>query len=105
MMIELVEQILAPHLEFHIVGRVPTGGDLRAAARRYRADVLIVLQPNNTVTNAGADRMFYRRPLRVLAITHGGRESVLYVLRPHRSALGELSADSLVAAIRDAGDA
>lgn len=104
MMTELIEQILAPYPEFHIAGRVPAGHDLSAAARRYRADVLIVLQPGRSATDAEVDKMFHSRPSRVLAITGDGHDGVVYVLRPHISTLSELSSNSLVAAIRAGGN-
>jgi hypothetical protein len=104
MMTELIEQILAPHPEFHIAGRVAAGHDLSAAARRYRADVLIVLQPGCNATDAEVGKMFHSRPSRVLAIAESGRDGMVYVLRPHSSTVSELSSDSLVAAIRAGGN-
>jgi len=41
-----------------------------------------------------------RRGLRALEVKSDGRESVLFELRPHRIALGEISSDTLVRAIR-----
>jgi len=40
------------------------------------------------------------RGLRALEVQSDGGESVLYELRPHRIALGEISSDTLVRAIR-----
>jgi len=42
------------------------------------------------------------RGLRALEVQSDGRESVLYELRPHRIALGEISSETLVRAIRAA---
>jgi hypothetical protein len=104
MMTELIEQILAPYPEFRIAARVPAGQDLASAARRYRADILIILQRGRAATDAELDRMFSRRPSTVITITEGGREGMVHVLRPRGSALGELSAESLVAAARAASN-
>jgi len=40
------------------------------------------------------------RGVRALEVQSDGRESVLFELRPHRIALGEISSDTLVRAIR-----
>ena len=40
------------------------------------------------------------RGVRALEVQSDGRESVLYELRPHRIALGEISSETLVRAIR-----
>ncbi len=48
-----------------------------------------------------ASRLMLRHAeTRVLALTGGGREGLLYELRPHRIALGEVSPRQLVAEIR-----
>jgi DNA-binding NarL/FixJ family response regulator len=41
--------------------------------------------------------------VRVLAILEDGRSSFLYRLRPHKSALGQMSPERLVGAIRENG--
>jgi hypothetical protein len=98
MMLEFIEAILASHPDLHVVGRVPDNSNLRAATRRYRADVLIVMQPNGRVLEA--DRMFWCSPSKVLAIAEGGRTGVMYVLRPQATRFADLSADILVDASR-----
>jgi hypothetical protein len=103
MMLELLETIIASHPDLYVAGRVPADGNLRAALRRYRADVLIVMQEDGNGSDRSADRMFWRRPSKVLAIVEGGRKGVVYVLRPHATALGELYVNNLVDTIRSAG--
>jgi hypothetical protein len=105
MMLEFMETIIASHPDLYVAGRVPVDGNLLATMRRCRADVLVVLQPDGKSSETSADRMFWRRPSKVLAIIEGGRKGVLYVLRPHATAVGELSVDNLVDAIRSAGQA
>lgn len=100
MMREITETIIASHPDLYLVGRVPADGNLRAAMRRYRADVLIIMEPDGNGSRSSADRMFWCRPSKVLAIAECGRKGVIYVLRPHATALGELSVDKLVDAMR-----
>jgi hypothetical protein len=103
MMLEFMETIFASHPDLYVAGRVLAADDLRAAVRRYRADVLIIVQSDGGGSENSADRMFWRCPSKVLAVTEGGRKGVLYVLHPHATSLGELSVDNLVDAIRSVG--
>jgi hypothetical protein len=104
MMDALIEAIVTAHSDLRVVARMPANGDVRAALRHHRADVLIVMERDGAST-VDTERWFCRRPSKVLAITEGGREGRLYMLRPHDTALGELSAERLIDAIRSAGDA
>jgi hypothetical protein len=102
LMLELVEAILALHPDLHVAGHVPADSNLRDAARSHRADILIVIQPNGAGSESNADRMFWRRPSKVIALAESGRTGVMYVLRPHATQLCELSVDNLVDAILSA---
>ena len=106
MMLNLMDRIIASHPDLYVAGRVPIDGKLRDAVRRHRADVLVVMQPDDAgLESSVAEGMLRCRPSKILAITEGGREGVLFVLRPHTTVLRELSADSLVEAIPSDGDA
>lgn len=100
LMLEVMESIIGGHPDVHIAARVAADGNLGAAIRRCRADVLIIMQPDGNGAEMSAERLFWRRPSKVIAIVEGGRTGVLFVLHPHATPLGELSAESLVAAIR-----
>ena len=63
------------------------------------ADVVIVPEPLRA--NVAYDSLLYAHPhARVVAIDEDGRRAMLYELRPSRVALGELSSQVLVDAIR-----
>jgi hypothetical protein len=104
-MMEVLETIIASHPDLYVAGRVSADDNLGAAMRQYRADVLIIMQPDRNGSESSANRLFWRRPSKVLAIVEGGRKGVVYVLRPHATALGELSVNNLVDTIRSAGQA
>jgi hypothetical protein len=104
-MLELIEAIIASQPDFYIAGRIAADGNLRAAVRRHRADVLIVMQPDGSGSEINADQVFWHRPSKVVAIAEGGRKGMVFVLRPHAARLGELSADKLVEAVRSASQA
>jgi len=104
-MLEVMERIVASHPDLYVAARVPTDDNLHDAVRRYRADVLIVMQPDGDRLERSADPMFWCRPSKVLAIAEGRGKGVLLVPRPHATVLPQLSADSLADAIRSTGDA
>jgi hypothetical protein len=64
------------------------------------ADVVVLSQPDPE-NEAVPISMLLRSPRsRVLALAADARRAVLYELRPHRTALGELSPGALLAAVR-----
>lgn len=68
------------------------------------ADV-VVLSQTDPENEAVPISMLLRSPnSRVLALGDDARRAVLYELRPHRTALGELSRDALLAAVHGPGE-
>jgi DNA-binding NarL/FixJ family response regulator len=96
---EIIEQAVGGEPDLELVQARSEPG-LRAAVESSGADFVI----------SGADydfaevaRLLEERPrLRVLAVTGDGREGFLYELRPTRTALGEVSRQTIVNAIRGA---
>jgi hypothetical protein len=89
----LLVSLLATDPEVRVVD-----GNENAAA----ADV-VVLSQTDPENEAVPISMLLRSPhSRVLALGADARRAVLYELRPHRTALGELSRESLLSAVRGA---
>ena len=82
-----------------VVGRVGDA-DVLAAARRTRADAVLVGQKAKDEREQYGPLLLRRPRLKVLAIAHDGRTGSLYELRPRRVPLGEMSADVLRRAIQ-----
>lgn len=97
MLREIVETVIADEPDLELVtsrAAVDDGGDLELAS----VDVLITGRDDP----AWAAALLRRQPtLRVLALTRGGKEGLLYELRPQRVALGEVSPRQLLAEIRN----
>jgi len=102
MVLDIMEAILALHPEFQVVGRVSRSGDIVAALRQHRADVLVVSDRAEGGVEAGAETLFRHRPARIVSIAGDGRDGILYVLRPYATHLPDLSLDTLVTAIGSA---
>ena len=99
MLLDMITDIVALHKEMMIAGEAQDMADIRAAVKKTRADVVILNEPA-TGPSQNYQELLYSRPhLGVLSITSDGRQFFLHKLRPVRTALGEVSPDSLVQAI------
>jgi chemotaxis response regulator CheB len=99
LMSEMIERILGVQSSCRLVGRVAEGEDLRHAVALNRADVLILGSPGNTNESAMVPDVFQSRPAIVLAVSEGGRDGMLWSLRPEGIRVQELAAATLLAAV------
>jgi hypothetical protein len=90
MMSEIVKDILDQAEDIAVV----------EASERGDADVVILAADRDDLPAVGRTQLERRATVRVITITRHGRTGYLYELRPHRTPLGEVSADNLLAAIR-----
>lgn len=102
MLIEMITQIIAKEPEFVIVGAISECSDLTSAVRRSQADLLIVGQLSFAEAINITAVLSSSYPTKIITITESGQCGALHELRPHREALVDISAASLVAAIRTA---
>jgi hypothetical protein len=99
LLLDMLHHVVASEPDMTVVGRVGEA-DLLAAARRTRADVVLVGQKAKDEREQYGHLLLRRPRLKVLAIARDGRTGSLYELRPRRIPLGEMSADALRRAIR-----
>ena len=103
-LIRVALRVQPPVLHSLLVGLLSTDPEVQvledaAADDANTADVVVLSQPDPE-NDSAALSMLYRSPRsRVLALGADARRSVLYELRPHRTPLGELSRESLLAAV------
>jgi hypothetical protein len=76
---------------------------IRSAVGGTRIDVAIVSGEGETLDAALRELVCERPRLRALAVGGDGNEAALYEVRPHRTALGELSSATLLDAVRRVG--
>ena len=97
--LDIVGELAARERDLEIVKRLGLAeGPLQAQAL---ADAHVVVTSLHETTRASAFELLAARPgLRILAISADGGEGRLYELRPHERALGEVSNETLLAAIR-----
>jgi AmiR/NasT family two-component response regulator len=102
MLFDIVTKVVTLEPDLAIVGMVHNVDDAGPAARRTRADVVVIQQASDREDLGEAVLASGRRPVKIITLTDNGRQAFLCELRPHRVALGEMSVGSLVAAIREA---
>jgi hypothetical protein len=95
---EIVREIIVREPDLEIVAEHESI-DVGEAVERDDPDFVIV---GEDAASEGSMRSFVGADLglRALEVHSNGKESVLYELRPHRIALGQISSDTLLRAIR-----
>ena len=100
MLLDMITDIVALHDEMTVAGEMQDTTDIRAAVKKARADIVILNEPAIGSSQDHQELLYSRPRLGVLSITSDGRQFFLNKLRPVRTALGEVSPDSLVQAIQ-----
>ena len=99
---DIVKSALESEQDIDVFTARETMGEKESEALLSDADV-IILSEESPATDDHADVLRANPSIRVIGITDRGRGACLYELQPHRQDLGELSAKSLVRAIRAGG--
>ncbi|KRA60327.1 hypothetical protein ASD79_08825 [Caulobacter sp. Root655] len=102
MLTDIIDDLVSEQSDMLVVAKAPTTDDWIGAARRAAADVVIVRKSHSRQSVDPISDVTALGRLRILAIDDGGRTGSLYRLHPERVALGELSGERLVAAVRAA---
>lgn len=102
MLEDIVSRAIAFEPDFVIVDKVARLTALAPHLSSAPADVVIVRQPDDPAAASVLDALGARRIPKVIAISDDGHNGVLHELHPHRAPLGEISARTLIAAIRAA---
>jgi len=100
MLLDMITDIVGLQAEMMIAGKMQDTADIVVAVKKARADVVILNEPAIGPSQNYQELLYSRPHLRVLSITSDGRHFFLHKLRPVRAALGEVSPESLVQAIR-----
>jgi DNA-binding NarL/FixJ family response regulator len=97
---DIIGSVLQAAGDIEVVGRAASYPELVALARRLHPNVVIMELDESGPPGLGWDLYLNDPLLRVLGVVDEGRQTFVYELRPHRTALGELSPEALVAAVR-----
>jgi DNA-binding NarL/FixJ family response regulator len=98
-MLDIIHHVIAAEPDMAVIG-VVDDGDLPAAVRRARADVVVVGQDAQAERDSYLQLLLHHPHIKVLAIADNGKSGSLYELQPRRVSLGKISARTLTQAIR-----
>lgn len=97
---DIIEAVVAPHSDLHIVGRLVGRDALPMTVNSTDAEV-VILGLSSAEQPSSLDELLYLCPrVKVLATTTDGRGTYVRELKPTEVALGDLSPESLLDAIR-----
>jgi len=99
LMLDIIHHVVAAEPDMAVIG-VVDDGDLPAAVRRGRADVVVVGHDAQAERDSYLPLLLRHPHVKVLAIADNGKSGSLYELRPRRVPLGKISARTLTQAIR-----
>jgi hypothetical protein len=100
MLLEILSHVIASQPDMVVAGWITDDEDLLAAARRARANVVLLGEGEKEEQEQFASLLLARPRLKVVAVADNGSTGSLYELRPQRVPIGEMSADVLSSAIR-----
>jgi chemotaxis response regulator CheB len=99
LLLDILHHIVESAPDMMIVGE-SADNDLAGAAKRLRADAILVGEDANHDSGEYTQLLLSRPSLKVLAIANEGRNGTLHEMRPQHIPLGEISAETLRDAIR-----
>lgn len=100
---DLVEGLIESQPDIDVVGSVDFGMPLAAEVDRTDPTIVVLADGEDEI-DASCDELLRARPyLMALAVVDRGRENFLCELRPHRTSLGPLLPDDLIALLRPQG--
>jgi DNA-binding NarL/FixJ family response regulator len=102
MLCDIVENIVAEQPDMEVVGKLERRTSLLTAAAEAAADVVILGLGDAELPLVCEELVAAQPHSKVLAVAADGRRAFLYELRPQTSALGEISPQGLIDAIRAA---
>jgi len=99
LLLDILHHVVVSEADMAVVGQIENG-DLLAAMRQSRPNVLVIGQKAKNERQK-YEPLLWRHPrLRLLTIATDGKSGALYKLHPQRTSIGSLSADALRKAIR-----
>jgi DNA-binding NarL/FixJ family response regulator len=100
MLHEIVESMVSAQPDMAVTGPIRRTESIAAAARRLRANVVILGESKAGVHGTPWQTLDKNPRLKVVAISGDGQRATRYELLPHQVQIADLSPEALIAAIR-----
>jgi DNA-binding NarL/FixJ family response regulator len=98
---DMVERVAAGYDDVAVVGRAASGAEVAELVRTVDANVIVAGLGERGISSLYRELLFDRPRVRVFGVTDHDGETYLYVLRPEEIALGPLSPEEMLQAIRN----
>jgi DNA-binding NarL/FixJ family response regulator len=105
LLLEMLRDAIAPEGDMEVVGTAVDEPNLGALLENTGADVVVIKRDGALKRNVFNELLYQRPRLRIFEIVDSGRGGLLHEMRPRRVALGEISPQRLIDAIRGTGQA
>jgi DNA-binding NarL/FixJ family response regulator len=100
MLSDILAEVLGEQPDMEVVGRSDNMNEMVSEAGHRSAEVVVVGLVDSALPDECMALLDDSPRVKVLGITTDGRRAFLYELQPQRSALGEVSPEGLINAIR-----
>jgi DNA-binding NarL/FixJ family response regulator len=96
---DLVASVLRPHLPLDVIGVLHTHEGLAEKLRELRPELILLGLENGEKDSCARPLLAVLPSARILVLTKNGQHAWLYKMRPHRTALVDVSPPSLIGAL------
>jgi DNA-binding NarL/FixJ family response regulator len=100
MLHEIVETVVSSQPDMTVTEPVRRRESVAAAARRVRADIVILGESNDEPGEAPWRVLEENPSLKLLIIANNGHRATRYELRPHQVVIGDISPEDIIDAVR-----
>ena len=99
---QVVENMVASQPDMTLTAPVKQSESIAAAARRVRADLVIVSESRDEPSQTPWQVLDEHPHLKLMTISGDGHRATRYELRPHQLVIDDISSESLIDAVRAA---
>jgi DNA-binding NarL/FixJ family response regulator len=97
---DIVRQLLTGHVDLEVIAEVASAGEMRDVLRRAGADVVVAGATSADGRVPPIDVLREHPGLRLIVIAGDARVAKVYELRPHETAIADISPSELLHVIR-----
>jgi DNA-binding NarL/FixJ family response regulator len=96
---DLVASVLQPHLPLEVIGVLQTRESLPEKLRQLEPDLIVLGLESGEADSCARPLLAALPSAQILVLEQNGRHAWLYRMRPHRTALANVSMPSLIRAL------
>jgi chemotaxis response regulator CheB len=98
---DIIRDVLEADPTVDVVTSVTAGNDIVDAVRRSRCDAVVWMLKPGQATGVPEELLRRQPSLRIVAVEGTGKRGSLWLMRPHRMPLGDLSPKGIISKLRE----